>query len=81
MRSNIIAVLLSFLVTACATDMPGQTAPSTASIDQDAGAWRTWVLTSGQQMRLPRPPDAAATAVELQDLRALARHGGRSISE
>ncbi len=38
-----------------------------------AGAWKTWVLASGSALRLPAPPDAQATASELQELRTLAR--------
>lgn len=34
-------------------------------------AWRTWVLDSGNQFRLPPPPNGAATRVELQHLRGL----------
>lgn len=37
-----------------------------------AGAWRTWVLSSGAQFRLPPPPDAAATRAELERLRSMA---------
>lgn len=54
------------LVTAQATK------PSPGPVEPGAGAWRTWVLSSGKDLRLPPPPDAQATAVELQELRALA---------
>src|SRR5690242_14157080 len=37
-----------------------------------AGRWKTWILTTGSQLRLPPPPDQAATAAELQELRTLA---------
>ena len=38
-----------------------------------AGAWKTWVLGSGKRRcELPPPPDAAATAAELRDLKTLA---------
>ena len=37
-----------------------------------AGAWRTWVLSSGSQFRLAPPPDAAATRAEVDQLRAMA---------
>src|SRR5262245_29602479 len=40
-------------------------------VEPSAGRWKTWVLTSGSQLRLPPPPDQAATAAELQQLRAL----------
>jgi membrane-associated phospholipid phosphatase len=41
-------------------------------VAHQAGGWRTWALTDGSQFRLPQPPDQAATAAELQELRALA---------
>jgi membrane-associated phospholipid phosphatase len=40
-------------------------------IEPGAGAWRTWILESGRQFRLPPPPDAAATRAELSQLRGL----------
>jgi hypothetical protein len=41
-------------------------------IEPGAGGWRIWVLASGQELRLAPPPDAQATATELQTLRTLA---------
>jgi membrane-associated phospholipid phosphatase len=38
-----------------------------------AGAWHTWVLTSGSDLRPSPPPDAEATRSELDQLRALAQ--------
>lgn len=38
----------------------------------DVAGWRTWVLASGSQFRLPPPPDAGATRVELAQLREMA---------
>jgi membrane-associated phospholipid phosphatase len=40
-------------------------------IEPDAGTWKTWVISSGEDFRAPTPPDASATAAELiqvQDL-------------
>lgn len=51
-----------------ATAQPSGTAEHT---EPDAGAWRTWVLASGGQFRLPPPPDAAATRVEIERLRGM----------
>ena len=47
-------------------------ADSYGSIEPGAGGWRTWVLASGKELRLAPPPDAQATATELQELRTLA---------
>ncbi len=37
-----------------------------AQVEPHAGQWKTWILSSGSAVRLPSPPDAAATASELQ---------------
>lgn len=76
MHSQLAAISLVSLalITGCATSGPQQTAAPAAALDQNAGTWRPWVLSSGQELRLPRPPDAAATAAELQDLRGFAVH-------
>src|SRR5579883_1529024 len=37
-----------------------------AQTEPHAGQWKTWVISSGSSLRLPAPPDAAATAVEIQ---------------
>ena len=41
-------------------------------IEPDAGAWKTWLLASGDQFRPTAPPDEAATQAELADLLAKA---------
>ena len=49
--------------------------PARAAITQtepQAGSWKTWVLASGSQLRVAPPPDAAASAAELQQLHSLA---------
>ncbi len=42
------------------------------SIEPGARAWRTHVLASGSELRLPAPPSAAASPTELAELRTLA---------
>jgi membrane-associated phospholipid phosphatase len=39
------------------------------SIEPGAGAWKTWVISSGKEFRAPAPPDAAATKAELAWIR------------
>ena len=41
-------------------------------IEPNAGTWKTWLLTAGDQFRPAAPPDEAATADELAVLRAMA---------
>ena len=41
-------------------------------IEPDAGSWRTWLLSSGDQLRPAAPPVEAATKAELAELRAMA---------
>lgn len=53
-----------------ATTQAAQRSPS--QIEPDAGAWKTWVLASGEQLRLPAPPNQAATRKEIIELKALA---------
>jgi len=37
-----------------------------AQVEPHAGQWKTWVISSGNALRLPAPPDAASTAAEVQ---------------
>ena len=65
----VLTVLLS--VTAGAAQTP-VARPSPPAGQRDAGAWRTWVLRTGHDLRLPPPPDAQATATELEEVRRAA---------
>jgi membrane-associated phospholipid phosphatase len=67
---SIVLVFVSFLLAGLVLTASAQTAMS--PIEPGAGGWRTWVLASGQELRLAPPPDAQATATELQELRTLA---------
>jgi membrane-associated phospholipid phosphatase len=50
----------------------GPAAQSTATqIESEAGTWQTWVLDSGSQFRLDAPPDAAASADEITQLKSM----------
>ena len=44
------------------------------SIEPRAGRWRTWVISSGKDYRVPPPPGPAETRGELQNLANLIRH-------
>jgi membrane-associated phospholipid phosphatase len=42
-----------------------------AQIEPAAGTWKTWVVPSVSQIRLPAPPNAAASAAEIQTIKSL----------
>jgi hypothetical protein len=42
-----------------------------AQIEPTAGTWKTWVVPPVNQVRLPAPPSAAATASEIQTIKSL----------
>jgi membrane-associated phospholipid phosphatase len=60
----LIILLISRLLPAWA-DQAGMVEPQ-------AGSWRTWVISSGRDFRVPPPPDAATTEQELKQLSQLA---------
>ena len=63
-------MLLALLLALCgSTTIAAQ--DTAGSIEPTAGSWPTFLLSSGSQLRLPPPPDAAATAAELGQLKAL----------
>jgi membrane-associated phospholipid phosphatase len=43
-------------------------------IEPHAGQWRTWVISSGEDYRVPPPPSPARTRAELRWLEDLVRH-------
>src|SRR4029077_3212230 len=46
-----------------------------AQVEPNAGNWQTWILSSGNQMRLAAPPNDAATAAEAQSLKQIVASG------
>jgi len=40
-------------------------------VEPKAGTWKTWVLVSGSELRLPAPPNAAATKAELAEIKGM----------
>jgi hypothetical protein len=44
------------------------------SIEPNAGNWRTWVISSGRDYRVPPPPTPAQTQAELRALAELISH-------
>src|SRR5687768_16530295 len=75
MRRNNRNTLWPFLVCTFLLVGPRMTVwaqTASTSVEPRAGTWKTWVLTSGSELRLPAPPDAAATKAELAELRTVA---------
>jgi membrane-associated phospholipid phosphatase len=46
-------------------------AAESATPDRDAGNWKTWIIASGKQLRVPPPPDRAATEKEVVEVAKL----------
>jgi membrane-associated phospholipid phosphatase len=57
------------------------TSTAPAQIEPHAGGWKTWVLSSGSQMRLPAPPDTSATPAELPAVRAAMAADGTALAK
>ncbi len=51
------------------------------SVEPGAGAWKTWIISSGKDFRVPPPPDAAATAGESQWLRNFVTEPNPSVAD
>src|SRR4051812_47545353 len=66
----VMFVLLSLGLVGGAAASP--VAQAGVQTEPQAGTWKTWVLTSGSQFRLPTPPDQAATADEIAQLKQMA---------
>src|SRR3954454_21592124 len=55
----------------CAFAPPVMAQPG--GVEANAGTWKTWVIPSGKDFRVPPPPDTSATAAELEQVRDLVR--------
>ncbi|HEV2030309.1 MAG TPA: phosphatase PAP2 family protein [Candidatus Dormibacteraeota bacterium] len=53
-----------------AADSPGK--EPCGQVEPGAGAWKTWVISSGSAIKVPPPPGQAATRAEIKQLIALA---------
>ena len=71
-RPAISVTLLIGIVLFRVSAADAQILRSAEPTEPGAGTWRTWVLSSGNQFRLPPPPDAAATRTEAERLREVA---------
>src|SRR5262245_57666832 len=65
LAATCVAVVLSAASTYAQSDF----------IEPAAGNWKTWVISSGKDFRVPPPPsDASATSLELSQMRELISH-------
>jgi len=64
------AILIASLIFLQPSLAIGQTRSSLASgqVEPNAGNWRTWVISSGRDYRVPPPPNPAQTQAELRAL-------------
>lgn len=56
----------------------GGLAPRPGPVEPGAGHWRTWVISSGEDYRVPPPPSPGPTRAELRQLESLTRHSDSS---
>jgi len=56
-------------------------AQSNGPIEPNAGNWRTWVITSGRDYRVPPPPTHSETQAELRALADLISHNDAQIEQ
>jgi len=60
--------ILTFALALLVTGPASAQGPEGGRIEPQAGTWKTWVITSGAQRRVPPPPDRAGTEKELDEL-------------
>src|SRR5947208_157946 len=72
-ETQMTAQKLLVVLTFAAVALPLQV-QADGSIEPNAGNWRTWVISSGRDYRVPPPPGPAATQAELRALADLISH-------
>ena len=58
-----------------------QQAKTDQQIEPNAGTWRTWVISSGEDYRVPPPPNPAETQAELRSLDELISQNDAQIKQ
>ncbi len=71
LRAGAATGAVAFLASALPAPQIAQAA-GTEQIEPSAGNWKTWLLGSGSQMRLPAPPSDATTKDEIARLQTMA---------
>ena len=59
-RVALVSLIAASVLAACAATGPGRQA--VPPVEPRAGTWKTWVLATATEIRLPAPPDAVATS-------------------
>ena len=54
---------------------------ATDNVEPNAGNWRTWVISSGRDFRVPPPPNPAETQSELRSLAGLISQNDQQVSQ
>jgi membrane-associated phospholipid phosphatase len=54
---------------------------ASAQIEPNAGKWRTWVISSGRDFRVPPPPSPSETRAELRSMAELVEHNDANIQQ
>ena len=79
---SIRTMLSAILISAALSNMLSLTASAyPTAVEPSAGAWKTWVLTSGAQMQTPAPPEAKVTKEEITELLSLQSQRSKSALE
>jgi PAP2 superfamily len=74
LRAGACLLLVGAASAGSASAEPVRIQPASAPIEPGAGAWTTWLLASGDELRLPPPPGTTDTQAELVELQELAAH-------
>lgn len=69
--------MIGFLVLLPAAGQNG----SSDRVEPNAGNWKTWVISSGRDFRVPPPPDAATTRAEIAWLKNFSSESDRRIEQ
>src|SRR6267142_7269412 len=72
-ETQMIAQKLSVALMFAVVSLPPH-AQADGPIEPNAGNWRTWVISSGRDYRVPPPPGHAETQAELRSLDELISH-------
>jgi membrane-associated phospholipid phosphatase len=81
-RGLSVVFLVIALVPSNAGAVPASSSQNASTwIEPHAGAWQTWLLASGSQLRPGAPPDAAETGAEIEQLQQLAAQRNANVQD